>query len=254
MATWIGHLRIAEKLLPHFPELDEAMFIYGSLAPDFGKPLEDGYTFYPPKEVSHYLIKPADRTIVNDLIFYREYLKGEKVREDHSRYSFLLGYFFHLVCDGLWGVWIGQACERDYAAMIEEMGDEAWWEMKDDWYGLDVQYAQDHLDSIFWTVLMKMDEPPLFLEYQDREAVGDQIKRIQKFNSDPPKELAERKAFPYLSPTTMERFIVESVAFILEYYRKLIDEGVPEGVDSYQDCFPAERFLPYDPPLGEVEE
>ena len=106
MATWMGHIRAAERLLEHFPELDQAAFLYGSLAPDFGRPLDE-YKFSPPKEISHYTIRPEDRTIVQDLIFYREYLDQEGIDEDLPRYSFLLGYFFHLVLDGLWGAWIG---------------------------------------------------------------------------------------------------------------------------------------------------
>ncbi len=50
MATWMGHLCLAETLLPHF--LDPGQFAYGSLAPDFGKLIEDG-KFYPPKEIPH---------------------------------------------------------------------------------------------------------------------------------------------------------------------------------------------------------
>ena len=253
MATWIGHLRITDELLPHFPQLDRAMFAYGSLAPDFGKPLEDGYTFSPSKEVSHYTIQPGDRTIVQDLIFYWEFLVDGEVRADKTRYSFLLGYFFHLVCDGLWGAWIGQACKRDFAAMIEEMGEEAWWEMKDDWYGLDVQYARDHRDSIFWTEVMKMKALPLFLDYQDQEAVDDQVRRIQKLNSDPPTGLVEREAFPYLSAATMDRYISDSVQFLLEYWQLIKAGDIPEEAKSFMEIFPVERFMPYDPPLGEED-
>ena len=252
MATWIGHLRIAEGLLPHFPELDRAIFAYGNRAPDFGRPLEDNQ-FSPPKDISHYLVRPEDRSVFDDLRFYREHLDSIKPKEDLPRYSFLLGYFFHLVSDGLWGNWIGQACKRDFADMIEEMGEKAWWEMKDDWYGLDVQFARDHPDSIFWTEVMKMKELPQFLDFQDMDAVEDQVKRIQKLNSDPPPRLVERAEFPYLSAATMDRYVEETVQFLLEYWKLLRDDGVPDGVDSFVGVFPEERFVPYNSPLGEVE-
>ena len=252
MATWIGHLRIAEGLLTQFPDLDPASFAYGSLAPDFGKPLDAG-SFFPPKEISHLQIEENDRSKFNDLIFYRDQLANPAVQEDHFRFSFLLGYFFHLVCDGLWGCWIGQACKRDFGEMIEEMGEEAWWHFKDDWYGLDVQYAAQQRDSLFWTEFMKMDDFPLYLEYQDREAVGEQVRRIQKLYSDPPADLAERDHFPYLSAATMDRYVEDSVQFLLEYYRMITEDGVPDGVDSFQDCFPEERFAPYPGSLGEMD-
>jgi hypothetical protein len=250
MATWIGHIRVAEALLPHFPGLDPTTFTYGSLAPDFGKPLEDD-SFYPSKEVSHWMIRPGDRSIFQDLKFYREYLMGDQVQEDNARYSFLLGYFFHLVLDGLWGCWIGQACKRDFGDMIEGMGDEAWWKMKEDWYGLDVQYAQGNRDSLFWREVMKMKDLPLYLEFQDQEVVTDQVQRIQKLNSSPPDYLAERKEFPYLSKATMDRYISDSVAFILEYYRMIQEDGIPAGVESFMELFPGERLAPYQGPLGD---
>ena len=38
MGTWISHLRIAENLLDHFPELDEITFTFGNLSPDATSP------------------------------------------------------------------------------------------------------------------------------------------------------------------------------------------------------------------------
>ncbi len=66
MATWMGHLRVAEKLLAYFPDLDPGQFAYGSLAPDLGKPLDDG-KFYPPKGVSHLMIRVDDASVFQDL-------------------------------------------------------------------------------------------------------------------------------------------------------------------------------------------
>lgn len=249
MATWMGHLRAAEILLESYPDLDRAAFVYGSLAPDFGRPLGDN-KFSPPKEVSHRIVGTWDKELVHDLAFYRDYMLDLRIENGNERYSFLVGYFFHLVMDGLWSAWIGQACKRDFAEMLEEMGEEAWWEMKDDWYGLDVQYARDNKDSLFWTVVMDFEDLPLYLDFQDKQAVDDQVRRIQKLNSDPPQDLAERNEFPYLSAATMERYISDSVAFLLEYWQ-LLQDGVPEGTDSFRELFPAERFVPYEAPLGE---
>ena len=38
MGTWITHLRVAEKLLEHFPGVDEVTFAFGNLSPDSGHP------------------------------------------------------------------------------------------------------------------------------------------------------------------------------------------------------------------------
>ena len=36
MATWITHLRVAERLLEQRPELEERSFLMGNMAPDSG--------------------------------------------------------------------------------------------------------------------------------------------------------------------------------------------------------------------------
>jgi hypothetical protein len=74
MATWIGHLRVAEHLLSSIPNLDPRNFAYGSLAPDCGRRAEDGGGFIPPKEISHCVIHERDRPIFQDLKFYRKHL------------------------------------------------------------------------------------------------------------------------------------------------------------------------------------
>jgi hypothetical protein len=47
VGTWISHLRIAETLLAHLPDLDEVAFAYGNLAPDSGIPNTDWSWFGP---------------------------------------------------------------------------------------------------------------------------------------------------------------------------------------------------------------
>lgn len=54
MATWIGHLRIAEHLLNEIEGLDESYFALGSLAPDSGVPDENWENFDPPSEITHF--------------------------------------------------------------------------------------------------------------------------------------------------------------------------------------------------------
>ena len=50
MGTWISHLRIAENLLQHFPELDEDTFTFGNLSPDSGIPNADWTEFERPRK------------------------------------------------------------------------------------------------------------------------------------------------------------------------------------------------------------
>ena len=102
MGTWISHLRIAESLLPHFPQVDEVTFTFGNLSPDSGIPNADWSEFDPPKEVTHFLRKGQEEHAIHDLVYYQQHLAYVKPDNDIKLYSFRLGYFFHLICDIMW--------------------------------------------------------------------------------------------------------------------------------------------------------
>ena len=132
MGTWIGHLRIAEHLLAELPGLAEEAFSCGNLSPDSGVPNEDWSAFDPPKEVTHFLRPGEDEGRIQDLRFYHTYLAELPPDREPARYSFLLGYFFHLLCDNLWALRVGRRFKQDYAALFAERGSAAWWELKTD--------------------------------------------------------------------------------------------------------------------------
>lgn len=112
MGTWICHLRLAENLLSRIPSLDPHAFAIGNIAPDSGIPDENWQTFNPPKHITHF--GNEDETWgIADLDFYRQYLMDVSP-DDGVRYSFLLGYFFHLVTDNLWAVEIWRPHKEKY--------------------------------------------------------------------------------------------------------------------------------------------
>src|SRR5262245_47564105 len=121
MATWIGHLRIAEKLLAELPALDEAAFTLGSLGPDSGLPNADWSEFDPPKEVTHFMREGTGEDKIHDLEFYQAYLQTTSPG-DSSTYSYRLGYFIHLLCDNCWTRWVWQPMRQHYAAQFVEKG------------------------------------------------------------------------------------------------------------------------------------
>ena len=147
MATWIVHLRLAENLLGMIEGLDPASFALGSIAPDSGIPDEKWENFTPPPEVSHFAAPDDAPWRMADLEFYRRYLASPAEPDDAERFSFLLGYFFHLVTDNLWDRQIGQPTQARLAAEFEA-DPQFVWEVKRDWYGLDFIYVRDHPDSV----------------------------------------------------------------------------------------------------------
>ena len=54
MATWITHLRIADKLMSRMDINNPIEFIVGNIGPDSGVPNEDWSRFKPTTEISHW--------------------------------------------------------------------------------------------------------------------------------------------------------------------------------------------------------
>lgn len=251
MGTWICHLRIAEKLLPHFPELDKVTFTFGNLAPDSGIPNETWTEFDPPKEVTHFLQKGEGEHMIRDLVFYREHLANLNLQDDVRKYSFRLGYFTHLICDILWSKYILAATKTLCKEMIEKDALEAWGIIKDDWYGLDQLYNQSHPEGLFWQVIYKTSYPPSYLEFIKEQSLYHQFDHIRKFYGEPdPVFFIERK-YPYLNEATMSRIVddtVKSTLFILNQLK----QTEFDYLQSSSEFLPLEFMRPYEMPLGDV--
>lgn len=251
MGTWICHLRVAEKLLPHFPEVDKTLFTFGNLAPDSGIPNETWTEFDPPKEVTHFLQKGAGEDMVHDLVYYREYLANLNPREDIQLYSFRFGYFTHLICDILWMKYLGATTKKEFQEMIAVDPLKAWDKIKDDWYGLDQLYNRAHPENLFWRVIHKTPSPPSYLPFVNEKALHQQYNHIRKFYGEPdPIFFVERK-FPYLNESTMSRIVEDTVKATLLVIEKLKQIEI-QNLQSSSEILPTELMLPYEMPLGDI--
>lgn len=99
MASWVTHLMIADRVMQHCPELDRRGFCVGNIAPDCNVENEDWTSFTPSREVTHWMSR--ERKVASDCdSFCNEYILNSK-NKIHSReqYSFLLGYYVHLITD-----------------------------------------------------------------------------------------------------------------------------------------------------------
>lgn len=250
MGTWISHLRIAEKLLGHLPGLDPAAFAYGSLAPDSGLPNADWSAFDPPKTVTHFLNPGQDEGQIADLDFYRQHVAGLPA-DGGQEYSFRLAYFFHLICDNLWWVWIIQRAERDFAALIAEKGVNAWWEMKKDWYDLDHRYVRDHPDGLYWRVLRPAPLPAASVPYLPAAALHQQMSYIKDFYSTPGDRVLDRP-YPYLNEAVMSRFVSDATGALLRLQAALAPGPPPASARTALAQLPPAMLAPYPSPLGDV--
>jgi len=229
MATWIAHLRLAENLLEKIEGLDAACFAVGSIAPDSGIPDENWENFTPPPEVSHFAAAPDDAGWMQlaDLEFYRRYLALNRPDDNQGRFSFLLGYFFHLVTDNLWNNQINRPTKAQFAAQFEA-DPKFVWEVKGDWYGLDHIYVRDRPESLFWRVFLGCEYTDEYLDFMPAEAVQqriDYIKTKYQRRDEKVQALYERP-YIYLSQAEMDRFVEETTQQLYRIYQLLWEEGV----------------------------
>ena len=148
MASWMVHLRVADKLLDRLEGIAETEFIVGNIAPDSGVPNADWMAYAPPTEVSHFKTYLEDGTVQIDVENYLgQYFTVEK-RADYSReqYSFYLGYLIHLLTDLEWIAHIYSPSIAKYPEAYAEDSHKLLWTLKKDWYDLDFLYLKKHPD------------------------------------------------------------------------------------------------------------
>lgn len=249
MGTWISHLRIAENLLQEIADLDEVSFAYGNLAPDSGLPNENWTQFDPPKEVTHFLRPGEDEGHIMDLQFYRQYF-DRGLEADLPRYSFLLGYFFHLLCDNLWSKRVGSASEQAYEQLIAEQGISARHQLKRDWYDLDLRYVRDHRDCLFWRIIMKHPNPTAYLPFLPETSLHHQLNYIRRFYSEPDPRRELDRPYPYLNEATMNRFVHDSTQAILKIFSER-HYLATTNADTALSLLAAEEVSQYELPIGD---
>jgi hypothetical protein len=250
VGTWISHLRIAESLLQHFSNLDEATFAFGNLSPDSGIPNKDWTEFDPPKEVTHFLQKGEDEDAIHDLVYYEQYLSNIKPEDDIKLYSFRLGYFFHLICDMMWAKRIGAATKQQFKEQWDKNRKETIEAMKGDWYGLDQLYVRDHPECIFWRVIMTTPYPASYLPFVNVEALHHQYDHIRKFYSEQEDKWFLSIPYHYLNEATMRRMVDDSIEAVLLVHKKLQGMKTLDGLKSSVEMLPESLTTPYEAPLG----
>lgn len=221
MATWIAHLRIAENLLELIPGLDPGQFAIGSVAPDSGIPDEKWTKFDPPPEVTHFKRSKSVHKDIADLDFYRSYLADVPANET-LRYSFRLGYFFHLVTDNLWTIQVGKPTNERWEEQFE--ADRKFiWEVKLDWYGLDHIYVREYPDCLFWRIFLETKPASADLDFLPSRALPHQLKHIKAFYQRDDDEIKTMMGRPmiYLPKSEMDRFVADATVHIYAIYQIL---------------------------------
>ncbi len=211
MASWMVHLRIADRLLAHWPDLDAAAFVMGNIAPDSGVPNADWTRFEPPKTVSHFKAYPDPAGA-----FCSKYF-NDALREKYSRRedSFFLGYYVHLLTDAEW-------VREVYAPLLHAHPDEAAADKgrlisaaKEDWYDLDFLYLEQHPDFRAFSVYENTaDFDNVFMDIFCKDAFEDRRRYICDFyRGDGHGDL--HREYVWLTPAQAEAFVENTVEKLL---------------------------------------
>jgi len=215
MATWGLHIRIAEALLDKAQlGLDRTSFLVGNIATDAGKPNADWSAFTPPPEISHF--KDEKKRIRPDF-FYKTYLSNPK--DGIEEWSFLLGYYVHLITDVKWNDFFERMKEINPLYKKVETDKDFIWVIKKDWYDLDHLYFRQNRNSMFWTTFQHIKDFPDYLDYFEKGQVNEKIEYIRDFYTSS-KDNLDRE-YKYLQPHEMKVFEDDTVAEILRIFDEI---------------------------------
>ena len=220
MASWMVHLRIADKLLESLPGIAPVEFIVGNMAPDSGVPNEDWSAFSPPTKISHF--KSPDSKAGPDLFAAKYFTTDQRETYTAPQFSFYLGYLTHLLSDVLWSERIALPTLEKYAMKEDPDREKFIWEIKEDWYDLDYKYLRDHPGfRAFRVYLGAVGFRNGFMEEFSEDAFDNRRVYITDFYLQG-KENLDRE-YPYLKETEMDAFVEEAVQEITDILHRKYD-------------------------------
>ena len=209
MASWMIHLRVADKLLDRIENLSPIEFIMGNLAPDSGAPQADG-SFYPDQTVSHFRLDDGSGKKMIDLEAYtRRYFSPALIPGyDEGQYAFHLGYYCHLLTDICWSDRIAWPTRLRFP-------DADWANIKKDWYDLDRLYLKKRPGfRAFRAYLGSVGFLNRYVDFFPADAFELRREAVTSFYLEDDGE--PDRVYTYLSEDEANRFVDDCTAYILE--------------------------------------
>ena len=229
MATWVTHLWIADIVLEKCPSLERRGFCVGSVAPDCNLENETWTEFTPPREVTHWMISKK-KTFDDCERFLTEYFAPRAAAASPEEYSFLLGYWAHLIADAdfqryirdeerLRASWLRIKADSELAARAEGL-EETWDSVKllistpermKEIFAIEADYLQAHPSSGYLTELMPLTDFPDYIDYLPPGGVLRKIRNMRV-----PEKSAEALSFIAMSREEYASFVHNSASIILD--------------------------------------
>lgn len=208
MASWLTHLRIAEKIKQKVDGIDFPYFIIGSIAPDSGIPDESQRNYTPSKEVTHLRYEKGDSSFdMDEAAFFNNYLIPEKLmtRSDSTR-SFLWGYYFHLIADKVWLEDYFRPFQEEYENQAEGARKDFVDFIREEMLSLDFEYLEAYGMELVDQLKSFDGNISAFYEF-DSEYIYECRNRIVDFYSGEPQRLD--REYKCLNPRLLEEFVTK---------------------------------------------
>lgn len=199
MATWITHLRVADRVCEKIIITDKALYFAGSIAPD---------TSIPP-DISHWCSN-ADKSNCDVELFYEKYIANRDVSPNRD---FYIGYYVHLLTDVLW--------QKNKIKPLLQQGIEYIRKAKQRWKNVDDVFLSEQKD---FRPFAELNTPEKYLkkwfDYYSESQVKDLVKSKLNFIETNSADIAK---VDVVAKKELEQFIVESSDYICE---NLIGKGI----------------------------
>lgn len=226
MATWVTHLMVADRVLDKIRGLERHGFCVGNIAPDCNVENEDGTHFTPSREVTHWMSEK--RKVASDCDrFYKEYIeKRIKDIKTDEEYSFLMGYYSHLITDAEFQRFIRDEDRvasvwkriKEHSVLSEKsIGmPENWDSVKSlikgkermkDIDSIEADYLKKHPESGYFTEILELTDFPDYIDYLPDGAI---VRKIKIMGYIPERQVSE---YPYIAISEEEygQFVDEAV-------------------------------------------
>ncbi len=223
MASWMIHLRVAEKLIDRLKIEYAREFIVGNIAPDSGEPNENGIGFTPSAEVSHF-----NRTNPNEIkdVDEQKYIKLYFTKEQQAGYTkaeqeFYLGYLTHLLTDKLWVRDIVVPASVQFKELFEQDRGTFWQNIKRDWYDLDALYLKEHPEfRVFQLYRECVGFQNRYLDFFSKDAFDNRRRYIVDFYLKNSQSVEEREL--YLTRQELDVFVERAAEEIGEEVKRYV--------------------------------
>lgn len=248
MATWITHLMVADSVMQKLPWLDRRGFCVGNIAPDCNIENEDWTSFTPPREVTHWM--SGNKKVGGDAERFLEEYVLKRTIKSNEEFSFLLGYYSHLVADAEFQRMtrdperVRKAWERidaDPEISARAQGMERTWDSvkiliskRDRFreiYSIEGEYLRQNPTSGYITEILTLKEFPDYIDYLPHGAI---VRKIPKMTVRD-ELLQPMNKYISITKDEVEAFAAAAVDKVTERIKEIGDNHESTLADS---CHP----------------